>query len=147
MNISDAGIEHLKLWEELRTEAYLPTPNDVYTIGYGHTRGVCEGLTCTEPQAERWLDEDADEAEQSINRQVTVPLSQNQFDALVGLVFNIGVGAFRRSTLLRVLNDGKYDQVPAQIKRWKYQDGQVLRGLVRRREAEAQMFISNEAQA
>jgi lysozyme len=140
MKISAEGLEHLKRWEALRLEAYLPTPNDVWTIGYGHTRGVREGLTCIPAQAMQWLDEDADEAEQAVNRYVRVSLSQPQYDALAGLVFNIGVGAFRRSTLLQALNAGNYDRVPTQIKRWKYQDGEVLRGLVRRREAEAKMF-------
>lgn len=146
MHISDAGLDHLKQWERLRLKSYLPTPNDVPTIGYGHTRGVAQGLTCTEPQAEVWLDEDADHAEQAVNALVRVEINQAQFDVLVSFVFNVGVGAFRQSTLLQVLNRGEYAKVPAQLKRWVYQDGEVLAGLVRRRKAEALQFEQANAE-
>lgn len=140
MKLDDKGIDHIKQWEKLELEAYLPTPRDVPTIGYGHTKGVAMGLTCTEEQAEVWLDEDCDHAERAVNQFTRVPMNQGQFNVLVSFVFNVGVGAFRRSTLLQEINEGNYKGVPAQLKRWVYQDGEVLNGLVRRRKMEAEMF-------
>ena len=73
-----------------------------------------------------------------------MPLKQNQFDALVSWTFNLGPSNLKQSTLLRVLNEGEYDQVPAQIKRWNKAGGKVLDGLIRRREAEALLFEGKE---
>ena len=82
--------------------------------------------------------------ENYINDLVEVPLQQHMFDALVSWVYNLGSGNLQSSTLLRVLNEGKYDEVPAQIRRWNKSNGQVLEGLVRRREAEAVMFMGGD---
>ena len=81
-----------------------------------------------------------DEYEGYVNELVTVPLNQCQFDSLCSWVYNLGPANFKRSTLLRVLNEGKYNEVPTQIKRWNKAGGKILEGLVRRREAEAEMF-------
>ena len=140
MKINKEGLDHIKQWEKLMLVAYMPTPNDRPTIGYGHTKGVAMGLTCTEPQALAWLDEDVDWAEHAVNKFVKVDLKQKQFNVLVSFVFNVGTGAFRQSTLLRVLNAGEYEAVPAQLKRWVYQDGEKVRGLIRRRKNEAELF-------
>ena len=137
---SKDGVESIKQWEQLRLEAYLPTPRDRWTIGYGHTYGVESGDVCTEVEALAWLQDDLDWAERAVVNNVEVHLTQNQFDALVSLTFNIGKEAFKRSTLLEVLNAGKYDEVPAQIARWNKQKGKVLRGLVRRRAHEALLW-------
>lgn len=127
-------------FEGLRLEAYQDT-GGVWTIGYGHTKGVKKGDKCTEAQALAWLMEDMREAEQTVNELVKIPVTQNQFDALVDFVFNLGRKAFRDSTLLRLLNTGDYKSAYNQFARWKYDNGRVIEGLVRRRKAEADLFI------
>jgi len=140
VNISQDGLELIKSFESLCLMAYMPTPDDVPTIGYGSTRGVSMGDTCTESEALKMLKEDCSEAEGCVSMAVDVELSQNQFDALVSLVFNIGCGAFRGSTLLKLLNSGDFAAAQQQFGRWNKQAGKVLNGLTRRREAEAELF-------
>lgn len=140
VNISDDGLDLIRQYEQLRLKAYLPTPNDVWTIGYGHTKGVKEGDTCTEEQAIEWLREDCREAESCLERLVHVPLAQNEFDALVSLIFNIGCGAFKASTMLRLLNARDYESAKEQFRRWNRQGNKELAGLTRRRASEERMF-------
>ena len=140
-------IEHLKRWEGLRLTAY-PDPGsrdgNPWTIGYGHTSDahlkVYKGLTITEAQAEAALIHDAREAETAIKRLVKVPLTDNQMGVLVSFVFNVGIGAFGSSTLLKKLNAGDYDAVPAQLARWNKNDGKAMAGLTNRRAAEAGLW-------
>ena len=139
MNISQEGIALIKKFEGCELEAYRDSVN-VLTIGYGHTKDVKEGDKINQDEAEHLLQEEMPEYEGYINEMVNVPLEQNQFDALCSCVFNLGPKNLSESTLLRVLNDGKYDEVPEQIVRWNKAGGQVLEGLVRRRQAEADMF-------
>jgi lysozyme len=120
--------------------AFLPTPNDVWTIGWGHTQGVTEGMTCTVDQAEAWFQQDMQWAQQAVLNAVNVPLNQNQFDALVSFTENEGAAAFERSTLLKLLNEGSYSGAASQFSSWIYQAGQVLPGLVTRRQQEAALF-------
>lgn len=122
-HIADPGLDIIKESELMRLVAYLPTPNDVPTIGWGHTAGVKLGDKCTVQQAAQWLREDCAWAEREVNRLVTVPLNQNQFDALVSLVFNIGSGNFASSTLLRKLNAGDYAGAANEFPRWNKQKG------------------------
>lgn len=131
----------IKKWESLELKAYLPTPNDVWTIGWGHTKGVKRGMTITRHQAQRFFEEDVQWAEDAVNKLVKVPLNQNQFDALVSFVFNIGETNFRNSTLLRKLNRKDYEGAANEFPRWKHQKGKVLRGLVRRRAEEMEIFL------
>ena len=140
MNLSQDGLELIKQFESLCLMAYMPTPDDVPTIGYGSTRGVSMGDTCTEPEDLQMLKEDCSEAEGCVSMAVDVELSQRQFDALVSLVFNIGCGAFRGSTLLKLLNAGDYAAAQQQFLRWDKQAGKVLAGLTRRRHEEADLF-------
>jgi lysozyme len=132
----------IKDHEKFRPTAYLPTKNDIPTIGYGHTRGVQTGDVCTLDDALGWLADDLVIAEAAIRKHVTVPLTQNQFDALVSLVFNIGEPHFAESTLLRMLNDSQYGAAAAQFDRWVYQKKRKLPGLVTRRAAERKLFES-----
>ena len=136
---SSEGIALIKKFEGCELEAYQCSAN-VWTLGYGHTAGVSEGDTCTEEDAETMLAEDLQEFENYVNDLVTSDLSQNEFDALVAWTYNLGPGALKESTLLRRLNDGDYEDVPHQIKRWNRAGGEVLPGLTRRREAEALLF-------
>jgi lysozyme len=86
------------------------------------------------------LGQDLEGAERTVNEAVTVPLNQNQFDALVSFTFNVGNGAFRGSTLLKLLNQRQYDQVPTQLRRWVMDNGHVVQGLVNRREKEIALW-------
>lgn len=136
------NIDIIKKHEGLRLEAYLPTPNDVWTIGYGHTHTTQQGMKITAGQAESLLRKDITWVEKAVNKLVVVPLTQNQFDALSSLVFNIGEGGFSSSTLLRLLNSGDYEGAANQFLRWNRQKGRVLNGLTKRREEERKLFLS-----
>ena len=114
----------------------------MWTIGYGHIKGVKEGMTITEHQAEEMLKSELNEYEGYINNLVTAELNQNQFDAMVSWVYNLGGGNLSASTLLKVLNAGDYAGVPAQMMRWNKAGGKVLEGLTRRRQAEADLFAT-----
>ncbi|HBM91010.1 MAG TPA: muraminidase [Rhodospirillaceae bacterium] len=137
--INDAGIDLIKEFEGLRLKPYRCSSN-VWTIGYGHTRTVRLDMVITPGQAEQLLREDLRVAEKAVVRFVQVPLSNHQFSALVSFVFNVGVGNFEKSTLLRLLNRGWYEQVPAQFARWNRSRGEILGGLARRRAAEARLW-------
>lgn len=141
MQTGNKGIELIKHFEGCELEAY-KCPAGVWTIGYGHIKGVKEGMKITEHQAEEMLKSELHEYEGYINDYVTVPLNQNQFDAMVSWVYNLGGGNLRASTLLKVLNAGDYDGVPAQMLRWNKAGGKVLEGLTRRRQAEADLFVA-----
>ena len=137
------GLALIKKFEGCELEAYQCSAG-VWTIGYGHTKDVEEGDTISKDQAEEMLVEELHEYENYINEYVNVALSQNQFDALVSRVYNLGPANLKASTMLKVLNDGKYEDVPYQMKRWNKAGGKVLDGLVRRREAEALLYQGRE---
>ena len=137
------GVSLIKKFEGCELEAYQCSAN-VWTIGYGHTKDVEKGDTITKEEAEQMLVDELHEYENYINKYVNVALSQNQFDALVSWVYNLGPANLKASTMLKVLNSGEYEDVPAQIKRWNKAGGKVLDGLVRRREAEALLYQGRE---
>jgi lysozyme len=139
MNISEEGLALLKKFEGCELKAYQDSVG-VWTIGYGHTKEVKEGDQINKDEAEHLLAEEMPEYEGYINDMVEVPLNQNQFDSLVCWVYNLGPTNLRNSTLLTVLNQERYDDVPREIKRWNKAGGEVLKGLIRRREAEALLF-------
>ena len=140
MKTSQQGLELIKRFEGFSEKPYL-CPAKVWTIGYGSTHGISKNTPpVTKEQAEELLRRDLREFEHDINEAVKVPLTQGQFDALVSLVYNIGSGAFRKSTLLRQLNQGKYDKVPYELARWNKAGGKILPGITRRRAAEAALW-------
>jgi GH24 family phage-related lysozyme (muramidase)/peptidoglycan hydrolase-like protein with peptidoglycan-binding domain len=146
--INQTGLDLVKEFEGLAKRladgsvaAYLDAVG-VPTIGYGHTSGVYLGQVITAQQAETFLKQDLQEAESAVNQLVKVALNENQFSALVSFVFNLGGGALGESTLLRQLNAGHYLEAANQFLRWTYAGGQQLPGLVRRREAERQLFLA-----
>jgi len=143
MQISEEGLSLIKKFEGCELEAYL-CPAGVWTIGYGHTKDVKEGDKINKEEAEYLLQEEMIEYEGYVNDFVEVTLQQHQYDSLVSFCYNLGGGSLKKSTLLKVLNDSKYEEVPAQIRRWNKAGGEVLEGLVRRREAEAVMFMGGE---
>lgn len=141
--ISQEGIEFIKEREGLRLKAY-DDGGGVWTIGFGHTKGVKKGDTINKEQAETFLRNDLIEFEGAVDALVKVPLTQKQFDALVSFAFNVGVGALRKSTLLKVLNAGDYGRVPNELSKWVKDGGKTVQGLVKRRALEAAMFMDDE---
>ncbi len=141
LGLSQNGLNLIKGFEGLRLSAYQDSAG-VWTIGYGHTGGVRPGQRISQAQAEQYLRSDVRWAEQAVRDNVKVPLSQNQFDALVSFTFNVGAGALKDSTLLKKLNAGDYAGAQAEFGRWVNAGGQRLEGLVRRRAEEAQLFGS-----
>lgn len=135
--ISAEGLKYLERREGRRTEAY-PDTKGVWTIGVGHTLGVKKGDVATEEQIDKWLLADSGWAMSAINHYVTVPLLQYQFDALVSLVFNIGGGEFRDSTLLKRLNEGNFESAANHFMDWVYSGGK--RVLVGRRTLDKDLF-------
>lgn len=126
--------------EGLKLTAY-QDGGGVWTIGVGHTGPeVRKGLIITHSQAMEYLDQDMRYAFRSVCELVKVPLSVNECAALVSFVFNEGRHAFETSTLLRLLNQGKYGEVPSQLMRWVYDDHRKVKGLVNRREAEVTLW-------
>jgi lysozyme len=112
-----------------------------WTIGYGHTGpDVTPALTISQAQAEQFLQNDVAIAVACVNQSVTVALNQNEFDALVDFVFNVGRGAFLSSTMLKDLNAGNFAEAAGQFDRWDHAGGKVVAGLMRRREAEEALF-------
>lgn len=144
MKTSQRGIELIKLFEGYSERVYM-CAGGKYTIGYGHTKGVEPGDTCTREQAEKYLRDDLQDAEEAIEALISVPLAQNQFDALVSLVYNIGSGNFFDSTIRRVINlkISDIDEYRRAWMMWVKSKGKVLKGLVRRREAEFKLFVEN----
>ena len=145
---SAAGINLIKQFEGFRARAYQDVAGQ-WTIGYGHLvrpeeKAIYLNATLTELEAENILRQDIAIAEEAVKRLVTVPLSGEQFSALVSFVFNLGQGNFADSTLLKKLNAGDYEGASLEFERWnKARIGGVLQpvaGLTRRRLAEQQLF-------
>lgn len=141
MECNEAGLNLIKSFESCRLEAY-QDQRGIWTIGWGHTGAeVIEGLTCTQDEASHWLAHDLKTAETAIKKDVNVLLNENQFSSLCSFVFNIGQGNFKKSTLLSLLNQSLYGEVPTELLRWdKNHDGSVNTGLLRRRIAEKQLW-------
>ncbi|WP_336293956.1 lysozyme [Bartonella sp. CB169] len=142
--ISSEGLALIKQWEGLRLNAYKDAVG-VWTIGYGHTSSagepfVYKGMTITEKQAEELLCQDLRQFENTVEQTVTVSLNHYQFTALVSFCYNVGIKAFCNSTLLKKLNNGDYEAVPAELQKWTKAGGKRLLGLVHRRAAEAGLW-------
>ena len=141
---SSAGVDLIKDFEGYRSEAYQDSVG-VWTIGYGTIKypsgeRVKKGDVVNEAEAEIYLRHHLEIFERALHLHVKAPINQNQFDALVCWTYNLGETNLRRSTMLKELNKQNYDEVPEQMKRWNRAGGKILRGLVRRREAEAELF-------
>jgi len=141
MKTSSTGRAFIREAEGERLTTYRCSAG-VPTIGVGHTGSdVKLGMTITKAQSDALLVADLARFEKAVAAAIKVPLTQNQFDALVSLAFNIGSNAFAKSTLVRVLNGGHYDQVGAQLARWNKVDGKPNKGLTARRAREAALFV------
>lgn len=144
MKTSEKGIDLLKVLEEGRgfsSKSYICSAGK-RTIGYGHVilpdDNIIEPIT--EDQAEDILENDVVIAENAINKYVKVPLTQNQFDALVCFVFNVGRTNFKTSTLLKFINEQLWDKIPKQFMRWVYHDKTLIKGLENRRKIEVRLW-------
>jgi len=141
MQTTEILFEKLKSFEGCRLQAYQDAAK-VWTIGYGHTKGVKKGDNITQVEAEAYLREDVEEVEGQILA-LNLNLTQPQFDALVSFVYNVGIGAFKESTLLRFIREGRSENdIKKQFCSWVYSNGRTLPGLVKRREWEAIRFFS-----
>lgn len=155
-HLSPAGRALLRELEGLRTRMYRDS-GGAPTIGIGHLLSAEELRTgilrigdqlvtwrgeLSVAQCEALLDQDIRPFADAVRRYVRVPLSAAQFDALVLFAYNVGAQAFRESTLLRLLNAGRYDAVPTQLRRWVRDNGRVVPGLVKRREREIEHWLS-----
>ena len=140
--INQAGLDLIKQFEGLRLFAY-KCPAGVWTIGYGHTGpDVHPKLQITKERADMLLQQDVLWACKAVADNVKVALTDNQFSALVSLVFNIGESAFKKSTILRMVNEGRLKDAQAQFARWNKVGGVPSIGLTRRRKAEAELWAT-----
>lgn len=156
MRVSTNFIRLLEEFEGRKNQVY-NCPAGCPTIGIGHKltdqeinsgqiiiagQAIDYRQGLSDEQIDALVCQDAQKFEETVNSLIRVPLNQNQFDALVSFTFNIGAGALASSTLLKVLNGSNYTAVPEQMKRWKFSNGQVLPGLVTRRQKEADLFMT-----
>lgn len=142
MNCSDAGIAFIKRHEGVRYSAYRDSVG-VWTIGVGHTGpDVHEGLVIDDDEVDRLLRNDLAIAETCVEDHVHQPLNQNQFDALVSFVFNLGCRNFATSTLLNLINGGDLEAAAGQFMRWNKAGGRILAGLTQRRRDESELFLA-----
>lgn len=149
MQMTEEGLALIRRFEGFRAEAYR-CPAGVWTIGYGHTSqagapAVKAGMRISEAEARSVLARDVAGFAKAVSAALTREVSPQQFSALVSFAFNVGEGAFRRSSVLKAVNAGDFRAVPERLKLWVKADGRMLPGLVRRRAAEAALFASPQA--
>lgn len=145
MNISQRGIDLIKRFEGFRSKPYLDAAK-VWTIGYGYTRGVTATTPeITEQEAERQLREAVAQDEKRLAAHLPTNLSQGQYDAIVSFVYNVGVEAFLRSTLFRLISTFPDDakRITTEFNRWNLAGGKPLSGLTKRRAAEAALYCES----
>lgn len=141
MKSTNYAILLIKSFEQLRLNAYL-CPAGKWTIGYGHTDGVNQGMLITEKTADAFLKQDIKNAEAEVNR-IDADLTQEQFDALVSFVFNVGKQNFRLSTLRKLVERNPNDpKIADEFRRWIYAADKKLPGLIKRREQEIKLYYS-----
>ena len=143
MKINEKGLDLIKSFEGLRLEAYL-CPAGVWTIGYGHTKGVKKGMKITKEKADELLMEDLQKFQKGVEKLTSkVELTDNQFSALVSFAFNLGLGNLENSTLLKKVNRNPNDEtIRNEFMKWIYAGGKPLEGLKRRRKHEADLYFT-----
>jgi lysozyme len=149
--IAKPGLDLIKSFEGLQLTAYLDIVG-VPTIGYGCTNGITKDdvknkRSITEQQATDMMLHELEQFENGVEKCVTIPISQNQFDALVAFSYNVGLGALQKSTLLKILNAGDVSGAAEQFLRWNKAGGAEVKGLTRRRQAERSLFLKSDAPA
>jgi lysozyme len=141
ISLSASALVGIASWEGFRSTAYIPIPGDVPTIGFGTTHGVKMGDTIDPVKALQRKISDISKFEGALKQCVTVPLHQREYDSYLSLAYNIGPTAFCNSTLVRLLNQGQYEEACKQILRWDRAGGRVVPGLTNRRQAEYKQCI------
>ncbi|MBI1939176.1 MAG: lysozyme [Ignavibacteriales bacterium] len=140
---SEKGFTLIKKYEGLSLTTYR-CPAGLLTIGYGHTgKDVIVGLTINEVAANNLLKNDVEKFEDAIHVLVKVPLVQNQFDALVSFAYNVGTNSLKNSTLLKKINQSDYASAADEFPKWNKSNGKVLPGLVKRRDEEKSLWMTN----
>jgi GH24 family phage-related lysozyme (muramidase) len=145
MKISEKGINIIKKFEGCKLTSY-KCPAGVWTIGcgtikYPNGNTVKKGDVCTDAQVDQYFSNDLVKFENSVNSLVKVPLTQNQFDALVSFSYNVGASNLATSTLLKKLNAKDYKGAAAEFPKWNKAGGKVMNGLTKRRNAEMELFL------
>ena len=143
MNIGPAGIALIQSYEKCLLRAYKPTPDDVWTCGWGSTFGVSEDTVWTQEEADAAFLRDIAWVQSCLDANIHVPITQHETDALASLCYNIGCTAFKGSTLVRLVNEREFEKAAEQFLRWDKQAGKVLAGLTRRRQEERDLFEEN----
>jgi lysozyme len=141
LSLSASALVGIATWEGFRSTAYIPIPGDVPTIGFGTTDGVRMGDSIDPVKALQRKITDVQKFEGALKQCVTVPLHQREYDSYLSLAYNIGPTAFCNSTLVRLLNQGRYEEACKQILRWDRAGGRVVQGLTNRRQAEYRQCI------
>jgi lysozyme len=149
--INQAGIDLIKQWEGCKLKAYKDVAG-IWTVGYGLTSraGFIEvgpETVLTQEEADWYLEQVVNDFASKIKPMITAPINENQFAAFVSLSYNIGVGAFKKSSALRRFNAGQTMEVPAAMRMWKKAGGKVVQGLINRREAEVKLFLTPVVEA
>lgn len=144
--VNKAGIDLIKQWEGCKLKAYKDVAG-IWTVGYGLTSraGFIEvgpDTTLTQDEADWYLEKVVDDFASKIRPMVSPPVNENQFAAFVSLAYNIGTGAFSRSSALKHFNAGRIDLVPDAMRMWRKAGGKVVQGLINRREAEIKLFLT-----
>lgn len=143
LKISESGLNLIKEFEDLRLEAYQDMVG-VWTIGYGHTQNVTPGMVISESEANELLKEDVESHIQPIYNLITVPLNQNQFDALASFLFNLGPAILDNSRLLSLINDNNFKEAAEEMKLYNKAGGEYSEGLANRRALEAELFLKED---
>jgi lysozyme len=146
MKITQAGIDLIRRFEGFRGTAYR-CPSGVWTIGYGHTSNagapkVMQGMTMTEADAGKTLASDIQSFASGVRSSLQRRVSDDQFSALVSFAFNVGLDGFRSSSVKKAVDSGDFDAVPRRLGLWVKGGGRILPGLIKRRAAEAELFMS-----
>lgn len=145
MKINQEGANLIKGYEALRLIAYL-CPAGRRTIGWGHTKGVHLGMTISRAQAEQYFELDIAEFEEGVEQALQgSPVTQNQFSAMVSLAYNIGIGRFRTSSVLRFHRQGRYKLAAAAFLLFVYVHKSRSAGLVRRRRSEMALYLKDSS--
>ena len=143
MKTGEKGLNLIKKFEGFSDKEYI-CPARKPTIGYGHVILPSEHFpsSITKEEAEILLKNDLVSREKSLNILIKVVITQNQFDALISLIYNIGIENFKQSTLLKFINDKLFDKIPDQFRRWKYINKVISKGLLNRREEEIKLWLA-----
>lgn len=143
MRVSNDGLNLIKEFEGCRLDAY-QDGGGVWSIGWGHTHGVCDGMTISQQEADDYLATDLKAYEGYVEQYITAPISQHQFDALVSFTYNLGPGTLYHSDVLQYFNEADYSGAADAMLAYDHDNGQVVPGLLRRRKAERALFLTSD---